>query len=746
MKIINYGSIRSSLVFLVLLIFLPFSAIVIHSALVYKQSAKEVATENALRVARNLADQQKLVETNTRQFLEVLSQLPEIKSGDTSKINPLLKTLLRQNQSYASLLMVDKHGDMLATGSKYAKINVSDRNYFHDVMRTRSFAAGEYTRGRLTYKPVIHYAFPVTDSNNEIAFVLITSFDLNYYNQNFSKSNLGKDAVFKFMDRNGTILYQSPNQHDDTVTFDQLASQQKESTFVVKGTDNVKRLFAVENLSLNDEQPYIYISVGVPEKIAFAEFRKIFTLNMSIWLIGVLIVIITAYLFSKKFIIEPIDHLVDTTHRIADGRLDVRTGIKKSNTELGMLAFAIDDMTEKLLQRDQEQKRVQKDLRRLKERFELAINAAHIGILDWHIQNNILIWDANMFELYGVNQQDFGYKYESWRDLVVRQDWVYLDAEIQNAIEYHRPLRSEFRINHPTKGIKHIRIFANVIDDKSNKPVRLIGVNWDMTERKTLERKLSEAKHKAETNDKLKSTFLANVSHEIRTPLHGIIGFAQILKEQGISNQERSQYLDIIISSGNKLMTIISNIIDISMLDANQLSILETECNLQKLLQEIYESYDIVRKRENKNFSFSIEYEIDQPFVLNVDEYRFKQIFSNLIDNAFKFTEKGEVKIGCRFFEGELLCYVKDSGIGISSENLIKVFDRFKQVEENNNRSYSGNGLGLSICKGLLDLMGGRIWAISKENGSDFYFSFPLADLQNSRSQRKSSSENSYLN
>ncbi|HEY4784989.1 MAG TPA: ATP-binding protein, partial [Bacteroidales bacterium] len=120
--------------------------------------------------------------------------------------------------------------------------------------------------------------------------------------------------------------------------------------------------------------------------------------------------------------------------------------------------------------------------------------------------------------------------------------------------------------------------------------------------------------------------------------------------------------------------------------------------------------------------------------ILNLDEFRFRQIFNNLLDNAFKFTEKGKVRMGCRIFNGELLCFVKDSGIGISRENLLKIFDRFKQLDDSNNRVYSGNGIGLAICKGLLDLMEGRIWAVSKETGSEFYFSLPLHTLEPTQS------------
>jgi PAS domain S-box-containing protein len=739
MNTMNFKSIRTSLLFLVLLIFIPLFAIVFHSAWQYRLSFRRFASENALRAARNLAEQQKLIESNTHQFLLVLSQLPEIKSDDSARINRLLNSFLLKNPSYASLLMVDTKGEMIATGSHCVKLNVSDRKYFKDAIRTRAFAVGEYTMGRLTHKPVIHYAQPVMGKDGSIHSILVVSFDLKYYDEVFKKSNLGEDATFTFVDHRGVILYQSENisygvgLSENDAILDKIAGDKPESTFVAKGNDGINRLFGYEGLTVDKGKPYMYMYVSIPEKIAYSEFHKILSFNIVLWILGALLVMASAYFFSLKFIIKPIDRLVKTARTIAEGKLETRTGLADNRTEFGKLAKAIDEMTDDLYRREMEQKKTQKDLRRLKERFELAINSAHIGIWDWHIRNNTLLWDKNMFNLYGIKHEEFDFRFESWMKFIHPDDRQCLDNMIKDAIGDFMPFRSEFRIFHPLAGVKSIRIFANVIPDKEGNPVRLIGVNWDITERKILEQKLNDAKEKAETSDRLKSSFLANVSHEIRTPLHGIIGFAQILKENEITEDERSQYLDIIVESGNKLMSIISNIIDISMLDAGQLKIRGNDCNLQALIRDIFETFDKIRVEKNLEFDFILDSEIDEPLMLCLDDSRFKQILSNLVDNAFKFTEKGEVRIGYRIFNGELLCYVKDTGIGISRENLLKIFERFKQLDESNNRIYNGNGLGLAICRGLLDLMEGRIWAVSKETGSEFYFSFPLKTLESTQ-------------
>jgi len=721
--------------YLVLLIFIPLFVIIFYYAREQKQRAQRLATENVFHIASNLAEQQKFIETNTRQLLTVLSQLPEIKNIDTLWINHIMASLLEQNRAYASMLLVNLQGEMIASGLPFVQLNVSDRQYFKDVIRTKAFTVGEYTRSRLTHKPVLHYAYPVLNNDSSIKSVLIVSFDLKYYDNILKNLHRGDDAAFTFVDRNGIILYHSSKVSSLTGVserreiFDIILGEKKAGTFNATGNDSIRRLYGYQRLTLNGNEPYMSIYIGIPEKMAYAEYRRTLTMNIIIWVLAAIFMISSSYIFSRKYIIRPIDQLVKTAGIIAEGNFEIRTGINNPPAELGSLAMAIDEITEKLFQREIERKKVGKDFKKLKERFELAINSANIGIWDWHIRNNVVIWGKNMFELYGILPESFNNTLEGWKEFIHPEDLSVFEAEIQKAIDHHQPFRSEFRIVNTTFGLKYIRIFASVIDDKENKPVRLIGVNWDITERKKLEYQLNEAKDNAEIKNRLKSAFLANVSHEIRTPLHGIIGFAQILKDNEITSLERMQYLDIIVSSGNKLLNIISNIIDISMLDSGELKIIENDCKLYKILHDVYGYYEKIRIKERKQIGFVLDTDIDEEFSLNIDGYRFNQVLFNLVDNAFKNTERGEIRIGCHIGNDELICYVKDTGIGIDSESLSKIFDHIKKLEDSI-KGNNGYGLGLAICKGLVELMGGHIWVISKDSGSEFHFALPLKTIE----------------
>lgn len=739
MKTLNKRSIRTNLVLLVLLILVPLFAIIFYSLYEQKRQSIEYASQNAIRVARNLAQQQKFVEENTRQLLSVLSQIPDIRfPKDSSRINSLLKHIMNQNPSYAVLLLVNSRGELIASGLGDAKLNVKDRKYFKDVMRTKSFSVGEYTKSRLTQRPVLHYAYPILSADRRVELVLIASFDLSYYNNVFNTANLGNDAIFTFIDHRGTIMYHSPNakmtngvkERAEILDYT-INSDKKEDTFVAVSNDSTERLYSYYHLNLPDQQTYMTIYVGIPMKQALAQFQESLTKYTFIWIIAAILVVICAYFFAREVIIKPIDKLVVTTGMIADGNLDARSGISGSSSEFGKLAQAIDEMTEKLQLREYERYRAEKDLKKLKERFELAINSAKIGIWDWHIRNNKLIWDKNMFELYELEPASFSNQISGWESLIYPDDLPKFRQDLQLSIQQKIPFRSEFRVKTQakTKAFKYIRIFADVILDKDLNPVRLIGVNWDISERKTFEKRMHQAREKAEVSDKLKSTFLANISHEIRTPIHGIIGFAQILKNPEIPEAERKQYLDIIIHNGNSLMDTVSNIIDISMLDAGQLKLMEKQCDLNHIVNDVYNSFLSIKIQTNKNFNFILDKNFDEEMTILGDEFRLKQIFSNLLDNAFKFTNIGEVRMGYSCNNDEYVCYVKDTGIGIKKENAPKVFDRFKQVEEGYNRNYSGNGLGLSICKGLVELMGGKIWLEQNEFGTDFYFSLPQRQI-----------------
>ncbi len=242
---------------------------------------------------------------------------------------------------------------------------------------------------------------------------------------------------------------------------------------------------------------------------------------------------------------------------------------------------------------------------------------------------------------------------------------------------------------------------------------------------------LEAAKLKAEESDRLKTSFLANMSHEIRTPLNAIVGFSECLALHTLDPKEKTHMAGVIRVNSDSLLQIISDIIDFSKIEAGQMSISKSNVDVDQLLQEINITYLFQLNTIGKNIKLNMcTYKdglVTKPIV-NTDSFRLKQIFINLLDNAMKFTHDGKIEFGYKEVKDDsVVFYVKDSGIGIASENLKVIFDRFRKIEDDNSILYRGTGLGLSITKYLIELLDGEIWVESEiGKGAEFIFKLPV--------------------
>ncbi|HKK66644.1 MAG TPA: ATP-binding protein, partial [Bacteroidales bacterium] len=252
----------------------------------------------------------------------------------------------------------------------------------------------------------------------------------------------------------------------------------------------------------------------------------------------------------------------------------------------------------------------------------------------------------------------------------------------------------------------------------------LICIVRDITERKQTEFALRKAKNKAEESDKLKSAFLANVSHEIRTPMNGILGFANLLEENDLSKEEHHNYLQVIQRSGNRMLNIINDLIDISRVESGQSELHFKPCDLNAVFQEQYEFFRNEAKQNNIDLIVDIQNLCNK--VVLCDKTKLSQILTNLIKNALKYTDEGEIRVEAKCEDQRLYCSVSDTGMGIPKDKLKVIFNRFSQVKHDDGRVFEGAGLGLSITQAFVKMMDGNI-SVSSEEGKGSCFSFDIA-------------------
>ena len=244
---------------------------------------------------------------------------------------------------------------------------------------------------------------------------------------------------------------------------------------------------------------------------------------------------------------------------------------------------------------------------------------------------------------------------------------------------------------------------------------------------------LALAKRKAEESDHLKTAFLSNMSHEIRTPMNAILGFSNLLSHPDISSIEKEEFINLIRINGKNLLTLVEDIIDISKIDSGQLQIKNTSCNLHQVMTIVYDSFlDDIKRRGLFNLKLYLKEGVaDDNIRILTDEHRLQQILINLVGNAVKFTERGFVEFGYTQENDQFLqFYVKDTGIGLPKDKEKEIFERFSKFNSDKDRLYGGTGIGLSIAKHLVDLMGGEIWVESEPLvGTTFYFTIPYHRL-----------------
>ena len=369
-------------------------------------------------------------------------------------------------------------------------------------------------------------------------------------------------------------------------------------------------------------------------------------------------------------------------------------------------------------------------------RLAEAQRIAKIGNWEFNITSGLVYWSDEVYNIFGVDREIFKPTTGNYIDFIHEDDRRFVEFTIREA-HGGKPFNIDLRVAH-TLGIKYINMQGHASRD-TFRARKLVGTLQDITDRKLAEKEILMARELAENSMKVREVFLANMSHEIRTPMNAILGFARLLHDASLTDEQRS-FLDAINFSGENLLVIINDILDLSKIKSGKMTIEKSEFNLPELVRGVA---TILRpKASEKGLTLIQTISEGVPQFVKGDPVRLNQVIVNLVSNAIKFTNTGHIKLEVRTCEGSseeeifLEFTVSDTGIGIPEDKHAVIFESFEQASSDTTRKYGGTGLGLAIVKSIVELHEGRLSLSSRPGeGSIFTVVFPFGKVEQNRRQ-----------
>ncbi len=396
-----------------------------------------------------------------------------------------------------------------------------------------------------------------------------------------------------------------------------------------------------------------------------------------------------------------------------------------------------------------DQRRASVELEEVSRRFALAMESANVGIWDWDVKKDDLVWDDHTYGLYGVSRSQFKPSYRSWMGCIDPDDTNRVVRSIDGCLAGGENIDLVLSVRKGDGGEAFVKCVGRAFFNESGEVARYIGIVSDVTSEHLAKKDLIEQKDEAETlairladavkqskkaateayqATRAKSAFLAMMSHEIRTPMNGVIGMASLLLETELDEYQRD-YLNTIRISGDTLLTLINDILDYSKIESGKLEIEMAPFSIRDCVEEAADL--LASKASEKGVELLCRIDLETPGEVVGDITRLRQVLVNLVGNAIKFTDVGEVEVHVHAPANRKVHFsVRDTGIGIPKDRMNRLFEVFSQVDSSTTRKYGGSGLGLSISKQLANLMGGEMWVESSVGrGSVFHFEIAFDGL-----------------
>lgn len=739
MKSFFSWSIRTHLLLLVTLAIIPSLAIALHSGLELRSQAKKEAGDRALRIERAMAFHQERVTENTRQLLMTLAKLPIVSDSHEAACSSFLRSLLQQNPYCANILIANTRGEVFASGLPIASINISDRQYFREALTNRDFTVGQFAVSRSARKPVIHFAYPVTDAQGRVAAVIVAAFDLTYYGRLLSEAMLPAGSALAITDSRGTRLYRYPESARYFGATDlpemvlRMSDTEDEGTFIAPGVDGVVRLYAYRRMNLDERGHHLFIRVGIPAGAVAAAEQAALARNLTLMGAASLLAFLFAWFLGDIFFLRRLIRLVDASAMLGHGKLDTRSGIPHGDGEIGRLANSFDEMAAALEQRERERIQAEEALMESEKRLKLVIQGSNDGFWDWDMKTGEVRHSDRWAEMLGYRPDEIVPSVRSWKSLVHPDD---IPAAMQVFREHLDGLRSQYRIEYRmrNKAGEWLWILdrGKVVEwDGNGAPLRMSGTATDISERKRVEEEKKSLQNELLQAQKMEAVgrFAGGIAHDFSNILTAIVGYGTLLLTKVEKDELTREYTEQILSATDRGACLTRSILAFSRKQSTKpepLSLNDLLVQMEKFLSRLIgEDVELRTVLSPLN-----------PIVM-ADGCQLEQVLMNLATNARDaMPGGGSFSIRSDFLElnsesaalhglvspGRYgVLWVSDTGTGMDNEIRDRIFEPFFTTKEMG----KGTGLGLAMVYGIIMQHGGHI-NVSSEPGRGTSFTIYL--------------------
>ena len=855
----RYG-LRVRLILLVFIAIVPALILILHNAKRDRDVSAERIQEDAQRIVEIAASRQTRFIDSARQLLAVLAELPEVAWGDSAGCNRFVKGLTDRYGVYGNLGRIDAEGNLVCSAIGFSgTLNLADRSYFRRAKDSKDFAIGDYQIGKVTNRGSVDFGYPILNRSGEVEGVIYAALDLTWLTHLAAEARLPEGASLSILDSQGTILARFPDPErwagkpvPDAPLF-QILQLRNQATRELIGVDGVKRLYAFTTLSGKPQTGQMYVVVGIPKEIAFAEVDQRLQRNLG-WLgVACLLALATAWFIGNRHVVA----YVSEHARAEEARLRLASIVESSEDAIigksldgtitswndgaeVMYGYTEEEVKgqpitilnppdrpneiPQLLEIVQQGKginryeteRIRKDGRRLYVSASVSpirdyegkvVGASTIGrdiTALRKVEEKLRAHASQMETLYTIGQEmgrtlaldeviqlaldrvvsasgfDVAFIHFAGKssapvvhaagcasrpsaeqtqllarlggDLerkiaVCKEPWFIEDAAVRPELKELREIGMRAMAVLPLFGGEQRRGTLTLMSPRAHtfgpeesqflqalgqqialaiENAQLYGATVEVNAH------LQEEIEERNRAEKTLADFTAMVVHDLRSPLSNVVSIAESLQNGlfGPVNEQQNKWLWKIENNCKSLIEHVSDFLDLSKIEAGHIQLVKKAVDLEALIHEILVEHSIQADKRR----ISLRSQIDRGLPTTwVDPRRFNQVLSNLLSNALKFSgDGGDIEVGASRSNGnEVKAWVKDAGIGIASGEIGQIFEKYRQVSSGRSSGQKGTGLGLVICKKIVEAHGGRIWAESQEGrGATVFFSLPVDALR----------------